>query len=296
MKIFDCFMYFDEDILLEIRLNILDKYIDYFIIVESKYTHSGKSKPLKFDIKKYENFKNKIIYLVHDESPLGVKKINNNDNEGEKSKKFINNAYLRENSQRNFILKGLDGANKEDLILISDLDEIPDLTKVDLKNSKEKIILFEQNMFYYKFNLMSANLWVGSKCCKKKFLKSPQWLRDVKGRKYSPFRIDLILSDNKYINVKLIKNGGWHFTNLKKPSEIREKLSSYLHHREFDVNPLSSKDIEKIINKRKTVYDLGVDKKINKFGEGKDLIKVDTTFLPNFINKNKDKYKEWFDQ
>ena len=143
---------------------------------------------------------------------------------------------------------------------------------------------------------MTANLWVGSKCCKRKFLKSPQWLRDVKGRKYSPFRIDLLLSDNKYINVKLIKNGGWHFTNLKKPSEIREKLSSYLHHREFDVNPLSSKDIEKIINKRKTVYDLGVDKKINKFGEGKDLIKVDTTFLPNFINKNKDKYKEWFDQ
>ena len=295
MKIFDCFMYFDEDNLLEIRLNILDKNVDYFVIVESKYTHSGKPKPLRFNLKKYNDFKNKIIYLVHDEVPQGIKKIYENDDEGEKSKKFINNAYLRENSQRNFILKGLGEAKKEDLILISDLDEIPDLTKVDLKNSREKIILFEQNMFYYKFNLMSSNLWVGSKCCRKKFLKSPQWLRDVRGRKYSPLRIDLLLSNNKYINVKLVGNGGWHFTNLKKPREIREKLSSYLHHREFDVNPLSTEDIESIINKKKTVYDLGVDKKINKFGVGKDLIKVDMTYLPNFIIKHKNKYKEWFD-
>ncbi len=295
MKIFDCFMYFDEDILLEIRLNILDKDIDYFVIVESKYTHSGKPKPLRFNLKKYSDFKNKIIYLVHDEVPQGIRKINDDDDEGEKSKKFINNAYLRENAQRNFILKGLDEAKKEDLILISDLDEIPDLTKVDLKNCKEKIILFKQNMFYYKFNLMASNLWVGSKGCRKKFLKSPQWLRDVRGRKYSPFRIDLLFSDNKFIDVKLIENGGWHFTNLKKPNEIREKLASYLHHREFDVNPLSSEDIESIINKKKTVYDLGVDKKINKFGEGKDLTKVDMKYLPNFINKYKNKYKEWFD-
>ena len=295
MKIFDCFMYFDEDILLEIRLNILDRYVDHFIIVESKYTHSGKPKPLKFDLKKYEKFKAKIVYLVHDEIPKNIKKIDNTDDEGEKSKKFINNAYYRENSQRNFILKGLDIAHREDLILISDLDEIPDLTKVDLKNIKEKIILFEQNMFYYKFNLMASNLWVGSKCCKKKYLKSPQWLRDIRGKKYSPLRIDLILSNNKYFNVKLIENGGWHFTNLKSPDEIKKKLSSYLHHREFDVNPLSSNDIKNIMNKKKTVYDLGVDKKINKFGEGKDLVKVDMDYLPEYIKEKKDKYEEWFD-
>ena len=85
----------------------------------------------------------------------------------------------------------------------------------------------------------------------KKNLISPQWLRNIKDKKYPFFRIETIFSKTKYNSVKFVKNGGWHFTNIKSPKEIKLKLKSYLHHREFDVNPLSTAQIEKIINEKK---------------------------------------------
>ena len=108
MKIFDCFMYFDEEMILDLRLNILSKYIDYFIIVESIYNHKGEKRELKFDKKKFDKFKDKIIYIIHDQVPSKVEIINKNDTEKEKSKKLIMNAVYRENEQRNFITKGLE--------------------------------------------------------------------------------------------------------------------------------------------------------------------------------------------
>ena len=138
MKIFDCFMYFDEPIF-EMRLNILDKYVDYFVIVESSFTHKGDKRKLKFESKKFEKFKNKIIYLIYDENPKNIEKILNNDHEDEKSRKYILNAALRENGQRNFIIEGFkEIANDEDLVLISDVDEIPNLENLDIKNIKKK--------------------------------------------------------------------------------------------------------------------------------------------------------------
>ena len=78
MKIFDCFMYFDEELVLDLRLNFLDEYIDYFVIVESKYTHKGEKRKLKFNHKKFEKFKHKIIYLVFDKEPSDIQLINVN--------------------------------------------------------------------------------------------------------------------------------------------------------------------------------------------------------------------------
>mgnify|MGYP002856658442 CR=1 FL=1 len=93
-------MYFDEELILDLRLNILDKHVDYFVIVESIYTHSGDNRELKFDINKFKKFKDKIIYLVYDEVPSKVEKVDINDSENEKSKKYIMNAVYRENGQR----------------------------------------------------------------------------------------------------------------------------------------------------------------------------------------------------
>ena len=169
MKIFDCFMYFDEEIVLDVRLNTLNKYVDYFVIVESKFTHKGDQRELKFNIKKFEKFKDKIIYLVNNQQPYNIEIINSEDNEGEKSRKYILNAAYRENGQRNYIEKGLINANKDDVILISDVDEIPNLTKINFSKISEKIIFFKQDMFFYKFNLNVPNLiWIGTKACKKK--------------------------------------------------------------------------------------------------------------------------------
>ena len=90
MKIFDCFMYFNEEVLLDLRLNILDKYVDYFVIVESIFTHRGDKRKLKFSHKKFEKFKDKIIYLIYDKEPNDIEEVLSNDSEEEKSRKYFN--------------------------------------------------------------------------------------------------------------------------------------------------------------------------------------------------------------
>src|SRR6056300_169884 len=294
MKIFDCFMYFDEDVVLDVRLNTLDKYVSKFVIVESLFTHKGDKRDLKFDIKKFNKFKNKIVYLVYEKEPFEIESINETDTENEKSGKFILNAAYRENGQRNFISEGLKNAHDEDFILISDLDEIPNLNNIYLNNFREKLIFFNQEMFYYKINLKLTNFnWVGTKSCKKKNFLNAKWLRNIKDKNYPFYRIDLLFSKNKYTNIKFIKNGGWHFTNIKTPEEIRHKLSSYLHHREFDLNPLSSSEINALIKNKKAIYDLNADKRSQKFGNGIELENYDIKKLPNYIYKNLDKFKDW---
>ena len=296
MKIFDCFMYFDEEIVLDLRLNTLNEYVDYFVIVESNFTHKGEKRKLMFNHQKFSKFKNKIIYLVYDEEPENIKKVLNTDNESEKSIKYILNAAYRENGQRNFISKGIINADDNDLILVSDVDEIPNLENFDVNGIREKIILFKQEMFYYKFNLKLPNLiWTGTKGCKKKNLISPQWLRNIKDRKYSFFRFDTIFSKTKYINIKLINNGGWHFSNIKTAKEIEFKLKSYLHHREFDLNPMTTEQIKNIIENKQAIYDLGVDKKVNKIGDGSKLNNYPLNKLPRYLQNNINKYEKWMD-
>ncbi len=296
MKIFDCFMYFDEEIVLDLRLNVLNNYVDYFVIVESSYTHKGDKRDLKFNHRKFEKFKDKIIYLIYDEIPEGIEEVKNEDDEGLKSGKYILNAALRENSQRNFISKGIEKAANEDIILISDVDEIPNLELVNFAKIKEKIILFKQYMFYYKFNLKLPNLlWTGTKACRKKHLINPQWLRNVKDKKYPFFRVDTFFSKTKYNNIKFIHDGGWHFSNIKSAKEIEHKLKSYLHHREFDENPMSAEEIGNIIDNKQAIYDLKVDKTVNKIGDGNKLENFSIEKLPKYLQLNIHKYERWID-
>jgi beta-1,4-mannosyl-glycoprotein beta-1,4-N-acetylglucosaminyltransferase len=289
-------MYFDEEIVLDIRLNTLDEFVDYFVIVESKFTHKGERRDLKFNHKKFNKFKKKIIYLIYDEKPKEIEEVLDEDSKDEKDRKYILGAAYRENGQRNHIEKGLANADKNDFILISDVDEIPKLSEFNFQEIEDKIILFKQNMFYYKFNLRLPNLiWTGTKGCKKKNLVSPQWLRNIKDRKYSFFRVDTFFSQKKYMNIKIINDGGWHFSNIKTPKEIEHKLRSYLHHREFDENPLSVNEIESIIKNKKAIYDLKVDKTVNKIGNGSILEKFEINKLPNYIQTNQNNLKDWID-
>tara|TARA_B110000438_G_scaffold12062_1_gene11797 strand:+ start:15688 stop:16578 length:891 start_codon:yes stop_codon:yes gene_type:complete len=296
MKIFDCFMYFDEEIVLDVRLNTLNNFVDYFVIVESKFTHKGESRNLNFNHEKFKKFKDKIIYLVYDKLPIEIENIKQEDSEKEKSGKYILNAAYRENGQRNYIQQGLTAAEDNDIVLISDVDEIPNLSEVNFNNIDQKIFLFKQDMFYYKFNLQIPNLkWTGTKGCKKKHLINPQWLRNVKDKKYSFFRLDTFFSKKKFNSIKIIENGGWHFSNIKTAKEIEYKLKSYLHHREFDEEPLTVNQIDEIIKNKQAIYDLGVDKRINKIGTGRKLEKFKLNKLPNYIQKNQNNYKEWID-
>ena len=297
MKIFDCFMYFDEDLILDLRLNHLDEQVDYFVIVESIFNHNGEKRTPKFNIENFKKFEKKIIYFLIDQKDNDFLEIDAKDTQNEKAAKQVMNALKRENHQRNFLLKGLTNANDEDWIIISDLDEIPDLKFNNLKECKNKIVFFKQLMIYYKLNLFLEEFpWIGSKACKKKDLVSPQWLRNIKDRNYPWWRIDTFFSKTKYSNIKIFDNGGWHFSYIKSPEQIEKKLKSYLHHAEYELNPIGKDKIYELIKEKKTVYNLKVDSRSNKFKDGNKLKKLNLNLLPNYINDNIHKFNEWIEE
>ena len=259
MKIFDCFIYYNEDLIVDIRLNTLFKYVEKFIIIESRYDHQGNKKKLNFKINNFKKFKDKIIYLIVEKFPKNL------------------SNWERENFQRNYIVNGLSHVDKDDYVIISDADEIPDLTKiVNLDN--HKFTVFEQKMYYYKINLRNKTekFWYGSKICKKKYLKSPQWLRKQKIKKY-PF---WAFYKRKW---NIIKNGGWHFSFLMNPDQIKKKLNSYAH---SEYNKNKYKNLKKIKNSIKNKIDL-FDRAV--VYEKNDL---NNTF-PNYIVNNKKKFSNW---
>ena len=296
MKIYDCFMYYNEDTILNLRMNYLNKFVDFFVIVESKYNHKGEKKKLNFNINKYLDFKNKIKYLILDKLPSNTEAIIDNDDEGEKSRKYILNGYKRDHFQRNHITKGIEDANLEDIILISDIDEIPNLEKINFGSIKIKLILFNQKMCYYKLNLYQKNYtWVGSRACKKKFLLNPQWLRDIKDKSYPYWRLDVLFSNKKYTDIFFVKNGGWHFSYLNTPKLIDEKLRSYTHHREYELNPLTNTEIENRIKNRESIYNLNLDQTKNQFSEGAKLDVLKIEELPEYVQNNYQKFEKWLD-
>ena len=165
MKIIDCFMYYDEDLVLDIRLNILDKYVSNFVICEANFNHNGTKRDLKFDIKNFSKFKEKIIYIPLKQQPMNLRIVENHDDRHLKNSKILDNAVLRENFQRNYLQSAIKNFDNDDLIIISDLDEIPNLEKFVYKAN---LTFFEQKMFFYKFNLVQKDfIWYGSRACKK---------------------------------------------------------------------------------------------------------------------------------
>ena len=294
MKIIDCFMYFDEDMILDIRLNTLNKYVSKFVICEASYNHKGLKKKLNFKLENFSKFKDKIEYKILDEQPKDLNVINKDDKENEKNSKILQNALKRENFQRNFCFSDLKKFSPEDLIIINDIDEIPNLEKFEYK---KKITIFLQKMFYYKFNLEYPDFeWTGSRICKLKHLKSPQWLRNIKTKRYPLWRLDAFLSKKKYFNIGFIKSGGWHFTNIKSAEQIDHKMRNFLHHLEYEHSGLNISNLKQIIKEKRIMYDHVADKKdINKWRSSKSLTKTDLAKLPSYIRENKNKFKDWLD-
>ena len=289
-------MFYDEDLVIDLRLNILNEHVNEFVVVESKFTHSGEKRELLFNIKKYPKFEKKINYIVLENEPTNLEIVQKNDTDDVKNSKYIMNALKRENYQRNGITKGLIDAQPNDFILISDVDEIPNLSNLEIDKIEDNIILFKQNFYYYKFNLKLEDMpWFGTKGCKYKNLKSPQWLRNIKDKKYPFWRLDVLLSDKKYSNIKFIDDGGWHFSNMKNAKEIEKKMRTYLHHREYDLKPLGAKKIEEIIKSKKSIYNLRADMKNEKFDGTQNLKATDGHELPEYIKRNKTKYSNWIE-
>ena len=295
MKIYDCTNYFNEDLMYGLRLEILDKYVDKFVVAESKYTHSGQPKKLHFDINRYSKFKDKIHYIVVDKEPEDLIDLSNLEyNQAQGTKRI--NSLKRIRQQYDVLKDGIEEANNDDLIILSDCDEIPNLTNLEDLPLNE-ILIFKQLLFYYKFNLHHDSMtWHGSKACLKKNLSTFNWLRNIKNKKYKPWRLDTYFSKNKYTNIKIVENGGWHFTNIKSPEDIVMKLLNFGEHNEFEVSNINTAKMSKLIKDKRVYFNHAADKTDrNKYDYSHLLININEKLLPEYLVNNKNLYKEWFD-
>ena len=297
MKLFDCSLYYDEDLVLNTRLNILDKYFDKFIICESKYTHSGRKKKLNFDINKFSDFKDKIIYIVNDQEPSDLLYQLNENEKKELPEHFRYNAIKRIAFQRNTLMKAVEQlASPNDFIFYSDNDEIPNMENFAKYKETNDIVIFEQKLFYYKFNLLFDRIfWYGTKAVKKKKLINFEWLRQVKPKKYNFYRLDTFFKKDKYINLKIIKNGGWHFTRVISPEEIHQKELDAEHHDEYRASNKNPTRIKDLIDRRVIDHDHIADSKNSKYGNEFKLKVISMDELPEYIKMNWKKYEEFLD-
>lgn len=263
-KIYDCITFFNENFITNLRFEILNPVVDYFVICESSYDHKGRKKNINFNLKN-KNFKNKLIFLKLDE-PF----------------KKTNNPWQNQAVQREYLFNGLKNAEPDDFIMFSDPDEIPNPKIIEKINLKKKFGIFFQKIYCYKFNLFNIHEspWEGTKICLKKNLKSIDFMRQkIQSKNLNqPF-----WKFYKEKSIQIIDNGGWHFNSLLTAEEISIKLKSFAHS-EFESTKYS--DVEIIRNNIENYRDL--------FGRNRVYQKtaLDNSF-PDYILKNKDLFKEW---
>ena len=289
MKIIDTTTYFEEKLMMDIRFNILNSFVDKFVVCESRYSHSGKKKKINFNINDYPQFKEKIIHLVIDKEPSNLI-LKENLNTADKRY----NSVIRIKYQRNFIMSVLNQFSPEDFIIHSDNDEIPNLENFDLTGSQKKFVIFNQKIFYYKLNLLLPSLnWYGSKACKLKNLKDIDNLRAIKNKRYSMLRFDTLFSNIKHQSVEIVNKGGWHFSNLKNIKELENKYLNDENHSEYEAQGFTLDRIKNNIKNRVIDYNHEAKKNSNeRFNQTKlDVAKTD--ILPKYLQNNLDKYKEW---
>ena len=265
MKIFDCVTFFEENRQMNLRFNILDNYVDQFVVCEGKYDHQGRKKKINFNVNNYKKFKKKITHIIVENFPKNL------------------NPWERQAFQREQILKSINQAKEDDLILFSDPDEIPNLSNFKKIEFKKKYIIFLQDLFYYKLNIKEVgfgNNWEGTRGCLKKNLKSIDYMRQKvlkKNLRYGFWRID------KEKNFQILKNGGWHFSYLLTPIEIQRKIKTFAHN---ELNKKKYTNLNNIKTSIKNLKDLFHRKA--KFKK----VKIDYRF-PKYIFKNRKKLNRW---
>lgn len=218
-RIYDCFCYFNEDLLLELRLETLWNYVDYFVIVESKYTFSGKPKALNFKSGLFAKYLNKIRYLIAEENPDGLM-----------------DAWSNERFQRNYIAQGILDAKPEDWIIISDLDEIPrPETIAQFKPNRYKRGDFAQYAYAYYLNNRCTVDGIAILQCGSKITTYKQYLgffscaENVRTYKSHGLLRQIKRNWFRRFQVQIIQNGGWHFSWLDGIDKIILKIESYAH-------------------------------------------------------------------
>jgi beta-1,4-mannosyl-glycoprotein beta-1,4-N-acetylglucosaminyltransferase len=255
MKVFDCFTFYNELDLLEIRLNELNDVVDCFVLVEAEKSHQNKIKPLFFNENKdrYSKFLNKIIHIIV------------------KEEEFNNEAWHNEKLQRNKILNGLSSATDNDAIIVSDLDEIPSKDSVEtaIKNNNT-LSVFEQILHYYYLNtpvsVYGSFYNYGSVLLKKsQFEQNTEIVRDWNFKK----------------NFAKIQNGGWHFSFLGNQDNAMNKINNYAH---TEFNHLDYNTVNSRLENLK-----------DPFGRsGHNLIVANNlNYLPKYVQSNLDRFSQY---
>lgn len=278
-KIYDCFNFFNELDILEIRLNTLYEYVDYFVIVESNVTHSGEEKPFYFEEnkEKFSKFLDKIIsYKVYD-TPSDFVNLNFSEDNTlmlingfiEKQTNRFNRAtqpdYGRDFFQKECVRRALVNCSDEDIIIISDADEIPNpeiLKNIKNLNLENTIYSLNQTTYYYYLNLLKQKDWYGSRV---------SLYKNIKNLSFNEVRGDDSLS-------KKIDNGGWHFSFQGGKEMVKTKIQSY-----------SARDLAN--NRVLSQLDNNIDNNIDPFFRGTlTPVEIDDTY-PNYVLNNLDKFK-----
>lgn len=244
--IYDAFLFFNELDLLDIRLNLLNDVVDRFVIVESTVTFSGNPKKLHFNENKnrFKQFQDKIIHVIIDDTPedfLNLKTIMEENNSVFKNKilKYLSistgwsrdqKQWGREIYQRESIIMGLINCSDNDMIIISDVDEIPN--PVEIPNKINEVYEFKQDMFYYNLRTLKEKNWSGPKMAPWSVLKDNSLN---------------ILRQNKLTN-KVISNGGWHLSFMGGEKRIKDKIEAYAH-QEFNNDIIKNNIKDSILNK-----------------------------------------------
>ena len=273
--IYDCFTFFNELDLLEVRLNILYNYVDKFVIVEGNKTHTGKDKDFIFEQNKnrYQKFMDKIIYIKVDDFP--ILKTSDQDSYG--------NKWLYENYQRDAIMRGLKDCKPNDTIIISDCDEIPNPSAI--KKYKSKICTLRQYTFYYNFNTLNAYhpYSKGAKICRYSELCNPkQAIKDSNKEfcKYSKYGLPTYL---RFCKGKKILNGGWHFSYFGDLDNILLKRKSIVEQQYNNSENMSIDNMKKIIDNGEDIL-----------GRGLTFVNIKPKdILPKYIIENMNKYSKF---
>ena len=263
-KIFDCITFYDENLLTNLRFEILDNVIDFFVICESKFDHRGNPKSINFKINN-PRFEKKIRHIIIEEQFPNLK-----------------DGWYAEGFQRDKLFDGIKDANEDDYIVFSDSDEIPNPKLLKDVKLKKKFGIFMQKFYVYKLNILNDHEtpWEGTRICKKKNLKSFNYLRKkiLKKNINKPFWKINIEKD-----IEIFENGGWHFNNLYSPDVISKKLKTFPH-QEYSSPKFS--DIEIVKNKIKNMEDLF------ERGHKYKKVEIDESY-PKFLSDNLKIFKDY---
>lgn len=245
-KIYDCFAFFNELDLLEMRLEELYSVVDHFVLVEATKTFQKTDKPLHYQINKerFKKYHDKIIYILVDEYPNFF------------TRWRVPKPWDYDNGQKEFILKGLTGAKPDDLIIVSDLDEIPLAGKVLEYKNKPGVRVFEQYLcFYYLNNVCTHMTGDADKIHNRNgfgFWRGPVMLeyKLIKDIKSTRLYRDLSPSE-----VMVIPESGWHFSYMGGVEKIIGKIESWAH-KEYNNDNYKNPDyILKSIRDGKSLFD-----------------------------------------